>query len=377
MNILKLLVTICLVALVAFIASCERKVTVIEEHADTSSNLCFDCHDGANDLGTEVILATRQWENSSHGSGNAMRSSGSCRPCHTNEGFVASVTGDDVTADHFTSVGCFTCHDPHVNGDFDLRITDAVTLGNDATYDRGISNLCVRCHKSRRNVETYVYDGVRLSGHFGPHHSPQSDMLLGENAYEYDGYDYDDDSWHTKGVAEGCVKCHYRVSVYYEIGGHTFEMASGEDENTDACNVDGCHHNKEIDEFDREMAAMDFDDDGDFTEGVQTEIDDLMHDLETLLADAGLIEWIAEDGAWEPTNRLVVPDADSAGAVYNWAFVHEDQSHGIHNTLYAVALLQSSINYMTTGDPEGVSGHNEGDDPVVMNVPAVQTLRAH
>jgi hypothetical protein len=182
-------------------------------------------------------------------------------------------------------------------------------------------------------------------------------MLLGENAYEYDGYDYDDNSWHTTGVAEGCVKCHFRVGVDYEMGGHTFEMESGEDENTNACNVEGCHVNDlEIDDFDREMATMDFDGDGDFTEGVRTEIDDLMHDLETLLVDAGLLEWIAEDSAWEPTDNLVVPDADSAGAVYNWAFVHEDQSHGIHNTLYAVALLQSSINYMTLGDPSGVAG---------------------
>jgi hypothetical protein len=178
-------------------------------------------------------------------------------------------------------------------------------------------------------------------------------MLLGENAYEYDGYDYDENSWHTTGVADGCIKCHFDVSSAYDVGGHTFLMSSEEEENTDACNVGGCHVNDlEIDEFDR-LAAADFDGDGEI-EGVQTEIEGLVDDLEALLIAADLLEYIPEDDAWEPTDKLVVPDADSAGAVYNWSFVHEDQSHGIHNTLYAVALLKSSINYMETGDPEGI-----------------------
>ncbi|MEE9441371.1 MAG: hypothetical protein V3V99_01735 [candidate division Zixibacteria bacterium] len=348
-----ILTAIIIFVLMVFV-SCEREIVGTVEVADNGPNNCFDCHDGADDLGTEVILATRQWENSAHASGNAMRSSGSCRPCHTNEGFIASVTGADVTADHFTSVGCFTCHDPHNDGDFALRTTAAVTLGNGATYNRGRSNLCVACHHGRRDIETYVVDSVELSGHFGPHHSNQSDMLIGENAYEYDGYDYDDDSWHSTGVAEGCVTCHFDNSVDYVMGGHTFWMETEEDENTDACNVDGCHATyTEIDDFDR-VTDFDFDGDGDDTEGVQTEIDDLMEELETLLIAAGLLEYIAEDDAWEPTDDLVVPDADSVGAIFNWAFVHEDKSHGIHNTRYAAALLQSSINYMTTGDPEGV-----------------------
>ncbi len=342
-----------LIMVAMIFAGCDREITGDVELADNSSNNCFDCHDYGIDLGTKVKLAMRQWENSAHGSGNAMRSSGSCAGCHTTEGFIERITGEDITSGAYNAVGCFTCHDPHENRDFQLRTTDAVELGNGATYDRDVSNLCVQCHHGRRNVETYVVDSVEMSNHFGPHHSNQSDMLLGENAYEYGGYDYDADSWHSTGVAEGCVKCHFEVSDGYDMGGHTFWMETEEDENTDACNVDGCHVNAmEIDDFDREM-AMDFDNDADSTEGVQTEIDDLTNDLETLLIAAGLLEFIADEGLWEPTDDLVVPNADTLGAVFNWAFVHEDKSHGIHNTLYAVALLRSSINYMTTGDPEG------------------------
>ncbi len=349
------LTALALTALALLLAGCEREITGDVELASNSSTSCFTCHDYGIDLGTKVMLAMRQWENSQHGSGENMRSSGSCAGCHTSEGFIERITGKDITSGAYNAIGCFTCHDPHGNRDFQLRTTDAVELGNGAIYDRGRSNLCVECHHGRRDVNTYVEDSVELSNHFGPHHSNQSDMLIGENAYEYVGYDYDDDSWHSTGVAEGCVKCHFEVSDGYEMGGHTFWMETEEDENTDACNVVGCHATyTKIDDFDRQMPLMDFDDDGDYTEGVQTEIDDLMHDLETLLIGAGLLEWVDEEQAWEPTDELVVPDADSAGAVFNWAFVHEDKSHGIHNTRYAVALLKSSINYLTTGSPDGV-----------------------
>jgi hypothetical protein len=46
-----------------------------------------------------------------------------------------------------------------------------------------------------------------------------------------------------------------------------------------------------------------------------------------------------------PISRVVVT-ADSAGAVYNYKFVQEDKSHGIHNTDYAIQLLESSLDFM-------------------------------
>jgi len=343
-----------LLAVVLLMAvGCDREITGNVEQAPISSNSCFDCHDYGIDLGTKVKLAMRQYENSQHGSGENMRT-GSCAGCHTTEGFIERITGEDITSGAYNAVGCFACHDPHENGDFRLRTTEPVELGNDAIYDREESNLCVQCHHGRRDVRTYVEDSVELSNHFGPHYSCQSDMLIGENAYEYDGYDYDVNSWHSTGVDEGCVNCHFEVSVAYDLGGHTFKMEADEEENTGACNVEGCHVNDtEIEDFDR-VTDYDFDGDGDDTEGVQTEIEDLVEELETLLINAGLLEWVEEEEAWEPTEDLVVPDADSAGAVFNWSFVHEEGSHGIHNTRYAVALLKSSINYMETGDPNGI-----------------------
>ena len=62
----KILLTLALGLICLLILGCEREITGNVELADNSSELCFDCHDGANDLGTEVVLATRQWETSAH-----------------------------------------------------------------------------------------------------------------------------------------------------------------------------------------------------------------------------------------------------------------------------------------------------------------------
>lgn len=326
----------------------------VRSHAPNTvdTDVCMNCHDGgSSNLAQKVIAATRQWEFSLHATGERSdRNSGSCRKCHTNEGFIAEVTGGEVAGDVWNAIGCFTCHDPHTNGTFALRTTDAVTLGNGAEFDHGLSNLCVNCHKGRRNVDTYVVAGKKLSSHFGPHYGNQSDMFIGENAYEYADYDYAN-SWHAAGITNPCLSCHFDESDRYELGGHTFLLDNEDgDENVDACNVDGCHAGEfEIDSLNR-IANADFDSDGTI-EGINDEIKGLLTELETLLLAAGLIS--GDPGDTHPTADLVVPDVDSVGAVFNFGFVTEDKSDGIHNAQYAVGLLKSSINYLMTGDPNG------------------------
>lgn len=324
--------------------------------SDSETAECFSCH-GISDFGPEVILATAQWENSQHATGDVTsRSSGSCGACHTNEGFVEKVTGEDYSGDAFTAIGCFTCHDPHETESFALRTMAAVDLGNDETYDRGVSNLCANCHKGRRDVRTYVVDGVSMSSHYGPHHGPQADMFIGENAYEYTGYSYVN-SAHTSAAVEGCIDCHFDEIDRYFLGGHTFwvkDPVSG-DELVDGCNVDGCHTDAlEIDSLNR-VSLVDYDWDG-TAEGTQDEITGLLDSLHTLLVAANLLAYDAEDDEFHPAERVVVL-ADSAGALFNYEFVAEDRSAGIHNTSYSVGLLRSSINYLNTGDPNGVFGN--------------------
>jgi hypothetical protein len=52
----------------------------------------------------------------------------------------------------------------------------------------------------------------------------------------------------------------------------------------------------------------------------------------------------------------IVKSKDSTGALYNYLFIKEDRSEGVHNTEYALDLLQSALNFIRTGDPNGAPG---------------------
>lgn len=339
---------------------CEREITGNVETTDISSTSCFDCH---SDSDQALTVARIQYENSAHEAGvNVNRNHlyqsfyGSCEKCHTNEGFLANLAGGSAGDVSFTAISCFTCHAPHSTGSLELRVESDVALADATMFTLGNGRLCASCHQSRRKASEYVTGDLELSTHYGPHYSCQSDMLLATNAYEFSNYDYSNaDSYHSS-VPGGCVDCHMSTSFHETIGGHSWNMshtrADGEVfENTFGCNVDACHRGN-LDSLNR-VANSDFDGDG-TTEGVQDEIHGLSDSLRTLLADAGLLTYNTNDSAWEPTDGREVATADSVGALYNWLFVHEDQSYGIHNTDYAVALLQSSINFMTTGSANGV-----------------------
>jgi hypothetical protein len=353
MRCLRLTAIALLALMLAISAGCERKIVMSEEGGGGTTELqCFGCH---SDQEVSLVEARDQWATSNHGIGETVSrgASGSCRPCHSSEGFLEKVTGEDYSSEAVTRIACFTCHAPHTNGTFALRTTDAVTLENGALFDKGDGNLCANCHHARRNASTYVYDGVTLSQHFGPHHGPQSDMLAGENAYEYEGVDYTN-SPHSSYVANACVDCHKAPAVGLYVGGHTFrmemEVEDEEEINVDnACNRSGCHDG--LADYDR-PASGDFDWNG-LTEGVQTEVKGLLDSLDVLLKNEGLLVYYEEDDAWEPPDDYEVADGDLAGALYNYLFVEESGSEGIHNTKYAVKLLQNSINYIVHGDPNG------------------------
>lgn len=321
---------------------------------------CFTCHsDDPNTLGGALLAARAQYDQSAHGTGetyNENRLGGgstTCERCHTHEGFVARVTGVPAVGDRFTRIGCFTCHQPHTTGTLELRVENAVTLANGTSFDKGNADICASCHQSRRNAATYVTNNVSLTTHWGPHGSPQSDMLLGTNAYEYDGYEYDN-SAHTNVTGRGCLNCHMAGSAQ-GTGGHAFYMANEEAgfDNTGGCNTALCH--------DGDVEDFDYD-------GKQTEVAGLMSELETLLINAGLLTVIDEGGdpVPEPTDGMVVTNADSSGALYNYLFVKNDHSLGVHNTAYAVGLLQSAIDYLS---PAGV--------PVRVERPRMSTVSAH
>jgi hypothetical protein len=322
------------VLMLVFTQACDRTITYTE-NPEGEPQSCFECH---SDQNTYLVSAEQQWLNSFHASGRVIQrgSSSTCAACHISEGFVQRSEGLDVTGnDNPTVIHCFTCHAPHSNGDFSLRWQEMATLENGTTFDLHAGNTCSACHIARRSVDDYVGSGddpVTInSTHWGPHHSNQTDMLLGSNGYEYDGYDYEITP-HRSATRDGCVDCHFRTTSNNVVGGHSFNMrgdALDEDGPTTLLNTAACEPcHGELDDFDYN--------------GVQTEIAALMEELGVLLTNAGLLV----DGH---PNRGFETNADSAGALWNFIMAEDDRSVGVHNYKYYKGLLESAIEYMEGG----------------------------
>jgi hypothetical protein len=335
MGLFKRIMVLAVIAAVGLaLAACSRDITRVEQVA-AGPQACFECH---SDTSTFLVAAVQQWEHSKHASGETLNENdGECKGCHTSEGFVARATGTTApdVIENPTSIHCFTCHAPHTNGDFRVRWTAVATLQNGASYDLKGGNLCVACHRSRRDVSTYITAKTSMTNRFGPHHGPQGDMLIGSNGYEYAGYTYER-STHRSATVDGCLDCHMRTTSRNVVGGHAFNMVWGEEGaeilNTAACAK--CHG--EIDDF----AEV-----GDTFS--QDSVDVLITDLEARLVAASLMA--------NGTPKSVKTSADSAGAVWNLLMAKEDRSHGVHNPRYIVGLLRSSIAYIKGTSPQGLT----------------------
>jgi hypothetical protein len=320
---------------------------------------CVGCH--GSEAKYPVRGARSQYLTSGHRTiGNASyANSDDCQGCHTNEGFIERAKTGKVDTKKYvrypSEIGCFTCHAPHDRGDFSLRKTTAVTLANGANYDRGKSNLCASCHQARRTAKDEVKARSIPSDSWGAHHGPQTDMLLGTNAYEYPEKKYSK-SPHALLPNADCVTCHMvlpngRYSLTPAIGGHSFNVAGDVHErptvNAAGCLASGCHAEmKQIEGkpfFDRKAAA-DYDGDGKI-ESVQEEVQGL---LDKLINErgTGLLQTM-KNPPYDPKGKFIDNKAsypiEVTGALYNYKFVKEDGSRGIHNTQYAIQLLIDSI----------------------------------
>ncbi len=328
---------------------------------------CGKCHDGQH----HPYLT--EWQQSPHNFDTEFfaTQNPSCGGCH--EGVAAAIRlsenptafygGGAVAARPDTSkfplapVGCITCHDPHSNENpGQLRtVVDVqlVTANGESPIitEGGVGKLCMHCHHARRGPDTQVVNGY---AHFGPHANPQADMMKGASAYHKvapDDFVWADPS-HLN-VQNSCKTCHLQTQEFgagpggAAVTGHTFLPTVA------ACA--NCHG--PIQDFDDIRALNDFDGDG-AVEGVQSEVDGLLKLLEeALLADGLDTTGVGFEGALGDTTRSTFRQREAG---YNWAFIHDDKSHGIHNPDYAVQLLQQSIKHLTGMDvPNAVILRNQ------------------
>ncbi len=333
---------------------------------DTSAAACIDCHSNSH---RDPIYAA--YDTSFHSKGltegavNYAGARASCARCHSSEGFtdfmdngfvnptgyygvstpqLVLVTNDNGTpldtSDDFDEpkldeygvpvysnnpvavvnpIGCTTCHDTHKSFDFEndgndyaLRGLDPVTLITDGTViDYGNrSNNCINCHQPRRTGPTD--DGAGnfrvTSSHWGPHHGPQVTLLEGiQGALIAGAEGYPGVGSATHRTGSSCVNCHMGQTESEDPASHSFIPTDN--------NCISCH-----------------------TTGVPSAVSGLETDMTTL---AGLLETvgIVHDGhPVKGTYTLI-----EAQAAWNYLFILEDASGGIHNPNYAKALIKNSI----------------------------------
>ncbi|UCF79239.1 MAG: hypothetical protein JSW03_03000 [Candidatus Eiseniibacteriota bacterium] len=312
------------VATLAVVTGCEGPTGPRGAPGESGAAECFACHFE----NSELLAIEAQWAASVHATGgNFERNGSSCAGCHTHEGFLAQLaTGSSGSPTNPSPIHCFTCHEPHTSGDFHLRTQAPVTLTTGGVFDMGHGNLCANCHQSRQHspLVAAAPESTSVSGRWGPHHGPQSNMLSGNGGYEFSGYTYGD-SPHTRVVSNGCPSCHMADPYGAQAGGHTmsmeYEYHEEETPNVAGCNTQDCHRGA-VEDFNYNFA--------------QVEVEALMEDLFTALQQRGVID---SEGSVVSGKY---PEAE-AGAYFNYKFIEEDRSHGIHNTQYTKALLYSSL----------------------------------
>ncbi len=276
-----------------------------------------------------------------------------CVRCHDGAAFVSFVKNEQFdnrastgySAITHTKIVCQTCHDPH---SMELREAPASadTLANGFNYSQinlGKGKLCVNCHKYRRNALTYIT--ANLSPFWGPHYAGAGDVYLGQNGFTW-GETMPSSVGHRL-VENACVGCHMSATpdtghvARDKIGMHTWKMKYIAPDGQEYDNITGCVTcHTGITKFDDIIASYDYDMDG-VVEPFMKEVDGLVEKLAIALPPRGepRVDW-----------QQIRTDPDSVRlkqAYWNYRYVVEDKSHGVHNPKYVVRLLQLSISKIT------------------------------
>jgi predicted CXXCH cytochrome family protein len=301
------------------------------------SEVCAPCH-----FSSDRHPKGYSWDASAHANPmaegafyNYMNRSG-CSQCHTGNGFIEQTINGGTAGTYADPVGitCATCHDPHSNK-------------NEAQLRRpSIAEACTGCHISRVSSRGlhHAHQGPMLAGAEGPAYGPTTSTNgVGEwTGWELPGYVYENGS-HGE-IQEKCVTCHMAQTPTFDptyakpdtllnkVGGHTFAIVwdggTPNDESDDVLNYVGCEDCHGIVTLD-------------FVRLTQEKTHNLLDTLASYLPKG-------TDGLpLAHTNATLTP-VQKAGA-YNYYFVANDLSYGVHNFKYAEGLLKSSIEQLKLG----------------------------
>lgn len=354
-----------------------------------SADVCASCHDQPPDY--ENPSEWRRAPMSKIREGVVGRPA--CERCHTAQAFLDEWYGHEPAPEtareedvQFApeAVTCGVCHDTHA-GDAPRLVRHSGPLyGQDPDdVDWGNGTICLACHHGGAQ---WADEGGALMRPFVPRekhdisadvtlwrrrrvpHAPQGEVVRGRAGHALPGPGPIDASPPHLTVPGGCLGCHVRVRPPEGsdrrglVGGHTFAMFHGEREarveNPEACAP--CHG--PLESLSR-PARHDYDGDG-RVEGIYEEVDGLLERtraaIDAAIARTGITEGGRRAAGFAERDECVVlvdaegqllggPDAPVTlpaeeerlyRAIFNYLVVVKDRSHGVHNPVLTVRLLQ-------------------------------------
>ncbi len=276
------------------------------------SDLCLKCHYFPSHRATYV---PRDYTISSHSKGiDSASQQEQCSECHS--AFQAIYKLDSSKTKYKLRTGepqisCQVCHDSHNSKNhvgletdsLNIRQPAAVKLkDNSIIVSGGRGKLCMTCHHSSAKADT-----TKSFPFEGPHF-PQADMLSGTNVFA-SGKGFQE-SMHLNLITNSCVQCH----MTNRDGGHTFKPS------LDACTE--CHPGYDEDSLSLSQNTV-----------------------------KRLLSTIA--GKFPMTDTPIVKIKPSYTSIqriaaYNYLFVNNDGSYGIHNYSFTLDLLRRTDSLLNT-----------------------------
>ncbi len=312
--------------------------------------------------------AFRHWDGEEEGNGIVPFG---CVKCHTatglptyiQDGGTTVVTGNGSTA--ITGLSpmpasngllCSTCHNEeawperYVTASVIFPSGRTVSFGGkdaDGKFVADDSNLCLQCHQGRESTTSMnnalrgkdldaVDPGVRFKN---IHYFAAGATIFGGDvlgAYQYEGKEYVGQNMHADeaGKLNKCADCHDVHALEPKV---------------EQCET--CHDTTNPEEIRWDEDSVDYDGDGDVTEGIKGEVDTLAEALYAELqayttANGGVI-------SYDPAAYPYFFDADGKGyatwtprsvkAAFNYQYVLKDTGAFVHNPKYVIQILIDSI----------------------------------
>ncbi|MFZ0546111.1 MAG: hypothetical protein WAM60_11765 [Candidatus Promineifilaceae bacterium] len=284
---------------------------------------------------------------------------GTCSRCHSAAGLPLYITqGVAINQPTANGLNCATCHSDLTT--FTRYEVDSVTFPSGAHLTTGDSdsNLCLNCHQGRESTvsvnavtagleDDVVADSLRF---LNVHYFAAGASLFGtdaKGAYEYDGQTYLGRNEHVPGY-DTCTECHNTHSLEVEV---------------QECS--NCHAGVAVleDLYNIRVHDVDYNGDGDVTEGIKSELDTMHDALLVAMQDytsnnEGTDPIIYNPGRYPyffaDTNNNGELDGDEGGystwtpkllrAAYNYQYVAKDPGGFAHNGLYLIQVVYDSLN---------------------------------